>query len=66
MGHRSAGGVPTWANIARGGGVSVNVIIGGSSGRRGFISRLRPGGEKTPEFMLPMIAKRLHAMDYFP
>jgi hypothetical protein len=32
MGHRSAGGVPTWADIARGGGVSVNVFIGGGTG----------------------------------
>jgi hypothetical protein len=28
VGTRSAGGVPTWADIARGGGVSVNVFIG--------------------------------------
>jgi hypothetical protein len=26
-----AGGVPTWADIARGGGVSVNVFIGGGA-----------------------------------
>jgi hypothetical protein len=32
VGNRSAGGVPTWADIARGRGVSVNVFIGADAG----------------------------------
>jgi hypothetical protein len=32
VGNRPAGGVPTRVDIARGGGVSVNVFIGGGAG----------------------------------
>jgi regulator of replication initiation timing len=40
-----AGGVPTWADIARGGGVSVNVFIGGGVGYTKPKAR-RPAGKR--------------------
>jgi hypothetical protein len=39
-----AGGFPTWADIARGGGVSVNVFIGGGAGYTKPKAR-RPAGK---------------------
>jgi hypothetical protein len=43
-GHRSAGGVPTSADIARGGGVSINVFIGAGAGYTKPKAR-RPAGK---------------------
>jgi hypothetical protein len=43
-GYRSAGGVPTWADIARGGGVSVDVFIGAGAGYTKPNAR-RPAGK---------------------
>jgi hypothetical protein len=42
----SAGGVPTWADIARGGVVSVNVFIGGGAGYTKPKARRPAGKEK--------------------
>jgi hypothetical protein len=44
VGARSTGGVPTWADIARGGGVSVNVFLGGGAGYTKPKAR-RPAGK---------------------
>jgi regulator of replication initiation timing len=44
VGARPTGGVPTWADIARGGGVSVNVFLGGGAGYTKPKAR-RPGGK---------------------
>jgi hypothetical protein len=44
VGTRSAGGVPTWADIARGGGVSVNVFIGAGADYTKSKAR-RPAGK---------------------
>jgi hypothetical protein len=50
VGTRFAGGVPTWADIARGGGVSVNVFIGGDAGYTKPKARRPAGtGKKKPQ-----------------
>jgi hypothetical protein len=59
VGNRSAGGVPTWADIARGRGVSVNVFIGaGATPSRRHAGRQETGRRSSKGIRDPLLLLR--------